>query len=155
MNCQFETLLLIFLCVHTHKSSSSHTSCSISQTYFPVLFLKSRKHLIFHIFPSLLMLLHWLDAFPGSPHHCAGSFQTALPGCWDLQSWAQQWRNICRGREHCMAQLLQSDGTTPDLHPETDIICATCVKASVTKRGKLLYGESTWCWGNAQEKIIG
>lgn len=51
-----------------------------------------------------------------------------------------------------MVQLLQSDGTgkderipltTPDLDPETDIICATRVKASGTKMGKLLYGEST------------
>lgn len=33
--------------------------------------------------------------------------------------------------------------TTPDLDPETDIICATRVKASGTKIGKLLYGEST------------
>lgn len=78
MNCQFETLLLIFSCVHTHKSSSSHTSCSISQTHFPVLFLKGRKHLILHVFPSFLMLLHWLEAFPGTPHHCVGSFQTPV-----------------------------------------------------------------------------
>lgn len=97
MNCQFETLLLIFLCVPTHKSSSSHTSCSVSQTYFPVLFLKGRKHLILHVFPSFLILLHWLDAFPGTPHHCVGSFQTPLTGCWDLQSWAEQRRNICKG----------------------------------------------------------
>lgn len=74
MNCQFETLLLIFSCVHTHKSSSSHTSCSISQTYFPVLFLKGRKHLIPHAFPasscscmawmhSLALLITALDPF--------------------------------------------------------------------------------------------